>query len=52
VARDPFPIVDVNEAGDEHPAAVLIQDRILSTVGSLASRLGRWPDELIRGDRL
>jgi DNA-binding GntR family transcriptional regulator len=52
VAREHYPIVDVIELGDEHAAAVLMQDHILSTVGSLVSRLGGSPDELVRGDRV
>ena len=49
VAREHQPLVDVIEAGDEQAAALLMQDHILSTVGSLVSRLGGSPDELVRG---
>jgi DNA-binding GntR family transcriptional regulator len=48
VAREHHPLVGVIESGDEQAAALLMQDHILSTVGSLVSRLGGSPDELIR----
>jgi DNA-binding GntR family transcriptional regulator len=47
VAREHLPLVDVIESGDEHAAAEMMQAHVLSTVGSLISRLGGSPGDLI-----
>ncbi len=49
VAREHEPLVDVIESGDEQAAAVMMQEHILSTVGSIVERLGGSPADLIRG---
>jgi DNA-binding GntR family transcriptional regulator len=47
VPREHLPLIDVIESGDEVRAAILMQEHIVSTVGSLVSRLGGSPADLI-----
>ena len=47
VAREHEPLVEAIEAGDEDGAGIAMQEHVMSTVGSLITRLGGSPDDLI-----
>ena len=47
VAREHEPLVEAIEAGDEAAAGIAMQEHVMSTVGSLITRLGGSPEDLI-----
>lgn len=51
VAREHEPLVEAIEAGDEDVAGIAMQQHVMSTVGSLITRLGGSPDDLISSRR-